>query len=230
MTPLSEHPGHPEDPASPDSPAPAIRIVVADDETLIREALEAILSLQADIDVVAVAASGTEAIVQIERHRPDVAVLDLLMPGADGIEVAAAISDSSHSSQRTPQETKCLILTSHARPGYLKRALAAGVRGFVPKTTPAARLTEIIRRLHAGQRYVDPELSAEAIAAGDSPLTPREADVLELAADGAPVEEIARRAHLSPGTVRNYLSAAALKLSAPNRHAAAEIARSKGWI
>lgn len=242
MTPLTEHPGYPEDPASqaasapptpPPSPAPAIRIVVADDETLIREALEAILSLQADIDVVAVAASGTEAIVQIERHRPDVAVLDLLMPGADGIEVAAAISDSSrssHSSQRTPQETKCLILTSHARPGYLKRALAAGVRGFVPKTTPAARLTEIIRRLHAGQRYVDPELSAEAIAAGDSPLTPREADVLELAADGAPVEEIARRAHLSPGTVRNYLSAAALKLSAPNRHAAAEIARSKGWI
>ena len=233
MTPLTEHPGYPEDPASPDSPAPAIRIVIADDETLIREALEAILSLQADIDVVAVAASGTEAIVQIERHRPDVAVLDLLMPGADGIEVAAAISDSSrssHSSQRTLQETKCLILTSHARPGYLKRALAAGVRGFVPKTTPAARLTEIIRRLHAGQRYVDPELSAEAIAAGDSPLTPREADVLELAADGAPVEEIARRAHLSTGTVRNYLSAAALKLSAPNRHAAAEIARSKGWI
>ena len=236
MTPLTEHPGYPEDPASqapPPSPAPAIRIVVADDETLIREALEAILSLQADIDVGAVAASGTAAIVQIERHRPDVAVLDLLMPGADGIEVAAAISDSSrssHSSQRTLQETKCLILTSHARPGYLKRALAAGVRGFVPKTTPAARLTEIIRRLHAGQRYVDPELSAEAIAAGDSPLTPREADVLELAADGAPVEEIARRAHLSPGTVRNYLSAAALKLSAPNRHAAAEIARSKGWI
>lgn len=233
MTPLSEHPGHPEDPASPDSPAPAIRIVIADDETLIREALEAILSLQAGIDVVAVAASGTEAIVQIERHRPDVAVLDLLMPGADGIEVAAAISDSSReSSQKTQatQETKCLILTSHARPGYLKRALAAGVRGFVPKTTPAARLTEIIRRLHAGQRYVDPELSAEAIAAGDSPLTPREADVLELAADGAPVEEIARRARLSPGTVRNYLSAAALKLSAPNRHAAAEIARSKGWI
>ena len=233
MTPLTEHPGYPEDPASPDSPAPAIRIVVADDETLIREALEAILSLQAGIDVVAVAASGTEAIVQIERHRPDVAVLDLLMPGADGIEVAAAISDSSReSSQKTQatQETKCLILTSHARPGYLKRALAAGVRGFVPKTTPAAELTEIIRRLHAGQRYVDPELSAEAIAAGDSPLTPREADVLELAADGAPVEEIARRAHLSPGTVRNYLSAAALKLSAPNRHAAAEIARSKGWI
>ncbi len=176
-----------------------------------------------DIDVVAVAASGTEAIARIERHRPDVAVLDLLMPGADGIEVAEAVAGPSPG-------TRCLILTSHARPGYLKRALAAGVRGFVPKTTPAATLTEVIRRLHAGQRYVDPELSAETIAAGDSPLTPREADVLELAAGGAPVDEIARRAALSPGTVRNYLSAASLKLGAPNRHAAAEIARSKGWI
>ena len=204
-------------------PAPAIRIVVADDETLLRDALEAILSLQVDIDVVAVAASGTEAIARIERHRPDVAVLDLLMPGADGIEVAEAVAGLSPG-------TRCLILTSYARPGYLKRALAAGVRGFVPKTTPAATLTEVIRRLHAGQRYVDPELSAETIAAGDSPLTPREADVLELSAGGAPVEEIARRAALSPGTVRNYLSAASLKLGAPNRHAAAEIARSKGWI
>lgn len=204
-------------------PEPAIRIVVADDETLLRDALEAILSLQADIDVVAVAASGTEAIARIERHRPDVAVLDLLMPGADGIEVAEAVAGLSPG-------TRCLILTSYARPGYLKRALAAGVRGFVPKTTPAATLTEVIRRLHAGQRYVDPELSAETIAAGDSPLTPREADVLELSAGGAPVEEIARRAALSPGTVRNYLSAASLKLGAPNRHAAAEIARTKGWI
>ena len=204
-------------------PEPPIRIVVADDETLLRDALEAILSLQADIDVVAVAASGTEAIAQIERHRPDVAVLDLLMPGADGIEVAEAVAGLSPG-------TRCLILTSYARPGYLKRALAAGVRGFVPKTTPAATLTEVIRRLHAGQRYVDPELSAETIAAGDSPLTPREADVLELSAGGAPVEEIARRAALSPGTVRNYLSAASLKLGAPNRHAAAEIARTKGWI
>ena len=204
-------------------PEPPIRIVVADDETLLRDALEAILSLQADIDVVAVAASGTEAIARIERHRPDVAVLDLLMPGADGIEVAEAVAGLSPG-------TRCLILTSYARPGYLKRALAAGVRGFVPKTTPAATLTEVIRRLHAGQRYVDPELSAETIAAGDSPLTPREADVLELSAGGAPVEEIARRAALSPGTVRNYLSAASLKLGAPNRHAAAEIARTKGWI
>ena len=226
---MTEPSGPPEPPGPSGSSEPsgpperAIRIVVADDETLLRDALEAILSLQADIDVVAVAASGTEAIARIERHRPDVAVLDLLMPGADGIEVAEAVAGLSPG-------TRCLILTSHARPGYLKRALAAGVRGFVPKTTPAATLTEVIRRLHAGQRYVDPELSAETIAAGDSPLTPREADVLELSAGGAPVEEIARRAALSPGTVRNYLSAASLKLGAPNRHAAAEIARSKGWI
>ena len=226
MTEPPEPPGPPGPPGSSEPsgpPEPPIRIVVADDETLLRDALEAILSLQVDIDVVAVAASGTEAIARIERHRPDVAVLDLLMPGADGIEVAEAVAGLSPG-------TRCLILTSYARPGYLKRALAAGVRGFVPKTTPAATLTEVIRRLHAGQRYVDPELSAETIAAGDSPLTPREADVLELSAGGAPVEEIARRAALSPGTVRNYLSAASLKLGAPNRHAAAEIARSKGWI
>ena len=219
-----------ESTAPPASPPPVIRVVVADDETLLRDALEAILSLQADIDVVAVAASGTEAIARIERHRPDVAVLDLLMPGADGIEVAEAVAGLSRETSQRTRRTRCLILTSHARPGYLKRALAAGVRGFVPKTTPATTLTEVIRRLHAGQRYVDPELSAETIAAGDSPLTPREADVLELAADGAPVGEIARRAALSPGTVRNYLSAASLKLGAPNRHIAAEIARSKGWI
>ena len=226
MTEPPEPPGPPGPPGSSEPsgpPEPPIRIVVADDETLLRDALEAILSLQVDIDVVAVAASGTEAIARIERHRPDVAVLDLLMPGADGIEVAEAVAGLSPG-------TRCLILTSYARPGYLKRALAAGVRGFVPKTTPAATLTEVIRRLHAGQRYVDPELSAETIAAGDSPLTPREADVLELSAGGAPVEEIARRAALSPGTVRNYLSAASLKLGAPNRHAAAEIARTKGWI
>ena len=227
---MAEFTAPPEPTAPPASPPPVIRVVVADDETLLRDALEAILSLQADIDVVAVAASGTEAIAQIERHRPDVAVLDLLMPGADGIEVAEAVAGLSRETSQRTRRTRCLILTSHARPGYLKRALAAGVRGFVPKTTPATTLTEVIRRLHAGQRYVDPELSAETIAAGDSPLTPREADVLELAADGAPVGEIARRAALSPGTVRNYLSAASLKLGAPNRHIAAEIARSKGWI
>ncbi len=200
-----------------------IAVLVADDETLLRDALEAILSLQDDLEVVAVAADGTEAIAQIDRHHPDVALLDLQMPGADGIAVVEAVRESA-------PDTRCIILTSHARPGYLKRALSSGARGFIPKTTSAKVLTDVIRRISRGQRYVDPELSAETIAAGDSPLTPREADVLELAADGAPVDEIAERAHLSPGTVRNYLSSATTKLDAPNRHAAAEVARAKGWI
>lgn len=200
-----------------------ITVVVADDETLLRDALEAILGLQEDIEVVAVAASGTEAIAQITRFSPDVALLDLQMPGADGIEVTEAVREAS-------PDTRCMILTSHARPGYLRRALASGARSFIPKSTSARTLADIIRRVHDGQRYVDPELSAEAIAAGDSPLTAREAEVLTLAADGSTVEEIARRAHLSQGTVRNYLSSAAIKMGSPNRHAAADAARDKGWI
>lgn len=123
-----------------------------------------------------------------------------------------------------------MIVTSHGRPGYLKRALASGVRGFLPKTASAATLTQVIRAVHAGGRYVDPELAAEAISAGDSPLTPREADVLELAAGGAGIEEIAARAHLSPGTTRNYLSSAMAKLGVANRYEAAVKARDLGWI
>jgi predicted amidohydrolase len=134
-------------------------------------------------------------------------VLDLQMPGLDGIAVAQALAESL-------PDCGCVIVTSHGRPGYLKRALSSGVRGFLPKTTSATTLAEVVRRVHAGGRHVDPELAAEAIGAGDSPLTPREADVLEFAADGAPVEEIARRASLSPGTVRNYLSSAISKLGA----------------
>ena len=123
-----------------------------------------------------------------------------------------------------------LILTSYGRPGHLKRALAAGVRGFLPKTVSAQVLADVVRTVHRGGRYVDPELAADAISAGDSPLTPREADVLELAAGGAPVDEIAKRAALTPGTVRNYLSSAAAKLGAANRHEAVQLARSRGWI
>ena len=123
-----------------------------------------------------------------------------------------------------------MIVTSHGRPGHLKRALTAGVRGFLPKTTSAVTLASVVRTVHAGGRHVDPELAAEAIAAGDSPLTPREADVLELAASGAPIDEIADRAALSPGTVRNYLSNAMNKLDAANRHEAVAIARRMGWI
>ena len=123
-----------------------------------------------------------------------------------------------------------MIVTSHGRPGHLKRALAAGVRGFLPKTTSAATLAAAVRTVHDGGRHVDSELAAEAIAAGDSPLTPREADVLELAASGAPIDEIADRAALSPGTVRNYLSNAMTKLDAANRHEAVAVAQRMGWI
>lgn len=200
-----------------------IRLLLADDENLIRGALAALLNLEDDLDVVAEAASGQEAVAMARAHRPDVAVLDLQMPGMDGIAVAAELRDGL-------PECRSLIVTSHGRPGYLKRALATGVRGFLPKTVSAQVLAGVIRSVYDGGRYVDPELAAEAIGAGDSPLTPREADVLELAAEGAPVDEIAQRASLSVGTVRNYLSSAVSKLGAANRHEAVATARRLGWI
>ena len=200
-----------------------IRVLLADDEHLIRTALAALLGLEADVEVVAQAASGDEALAMARLHRPDVAVLDLQMPGPDGIAVAEQLRD-------VLPRCATLIVTGHGRPGHLKRALGAGVRGFLPKTVSADVLATVVRTVHAGGRYVDPELAAEAISAGDSPLTSREADVLELASGGAPVEEIAERASLSPGTVRNYLSSAASKLGAANRHEAVHLARRQGWI
>lgn len=205
-----------------------IDVLLADDEHLIRTAMAALLDLEDDLHVAAEAGSGTELLALWRRRveqgvPPAVAVLDLQMPGLDGIETAAELL------ALTPG-AGTLIVTSHGRPGYLKRALSIGVRGFLPKTAPAATLAQVIRTVHAGGRYVDPELAAEAISAGDSPLTPREADVLEFAADGASVEEIARRAHLSPGTTRNYLSAAVAKLGVANRYEATLRARERGWI
>jgi two-component system, NarL family, response regulator DesR len=200
-----------------------IRIVLADDETLIRDAVAQLLGLEDDLEVVAVASSGTEAVAVVRHHEPDVAVLDLQMPGADGIEVAEAVR------QEVPG-CGIVIVTGHGRPGHLKKALGAGVRGFLPKTVSASVLAAAIRQVASGGRYVDPELAADAIAAGDSPLTAREADVLELAADGAPVEEIAERASLATGTVRNYLSSAVAKLGVTNRHEAVRVARAKGWV
>jgi two-component system response regulator DesR len=178
-----------------------VRVLLADDEHPIRGALTALLAVEDGLAIVAEAATGPEALAMARAQRPDVAVLDLQMPGADGVKVAT--------SQRTELPScKVPIVTGHGRPGHLKRALEAGVRGFVPKTVSAQRIAEIIRTVHAGNRCVDPELAADAISAGDSPLTVREAEVLELVADGAPVAEIAERAALSPGTVRNHLSSA----------------------
>lgn len=200
-----------------------IRVLLADDENLIRSALAALLSMEADLQVVAQAASGDEALAMARLHQPDVAILDLQMPGPDGIAVAEVLRSDL-------PDCASIIVTSHGRPGHLKRALSGGVRGFLPKTVSAHVLADVVRTVHGGGRYVDPALAAEAISAGDSPLTPREADVLELSADAVPVEEIARRASLSSGTVRNYLSSAAAKLGAANRHEAVHIARTHGWI
>lgn len=199
------------------------RILVADDEHLIRDAIAGLLDLQDDFEVVGQAASGAEAIATALRVRPDVALLDLQMPDPDGIEVARRLSTEL-------PDCRCIVVTSHGRPGYLKAALAAGARGFLPKTVSSAALAEVVRKIASGGRHVDPELAAEAISAGDSPLTPREVDVLALARDGAPVDEIAQRVALSRGTVRNYLAAAIAKLGAANRHEAARIAAEHGWI
>lgn len=200
-----------------------IRVLLVDDEHLIRTALAQILDLEDDLEVVAQAGTAARGLALAREVGPDVAVLDLQLPDEDGITLAQRVAE-------VVPGCRSLIVTSHARPGYLKRALASGVSGFLPKTTSAATLAGVVRTVHAGGRHVDPELAAEAIAAGDSPLTPREADVLDAAADGAQVDEIARRVHLSPGTVRNYLSSAATKLGATNRHEAAAVARRMGWL
>jgi two-component system response regulator DesR len=201
----------------------SIRIVLVDDENLIRSALATMLDLEDDLEVVGQAATVADGLGLVAREEPDVAVVDLQLPDGDGLDLCAQISSAVPG-------TTCLVLTSHARPGYLKRALSQGVLGFLPKTSGAEQLAEAVRGVTAGRRVIDPELAAETIAQGDSPLTPREADALEFAADGASVDRIARRAHLARGTVRNYLSSAQAKLGAGNRHEAVAVARRHGWI
>lgn len=199
-----------------------IRLLIADDEDLLRSALASLLALEDDLAVVAQAATSTDAVRLARQHRPDIAVLDLEMPPTDGLHAAAEI--------RAELPTQIILVTRHARPAVLRRALAAGVRGFVPKTTTAARLAEIIRDIAAGRRYVDPDIAASALTEDDCPLTDRELDVLRAARTGASVNQIAAEIHLAPGTVRNYLSAAMGKLQAPTRHAAAHHAWRQGWI
>ncbi|MQY06548.1 response regulator transcription factor [Actinomadura macrotermitis] len=199
-----------------------IRLLIADDEELLRSALAALLALEDDLTVVAEAATSADAVRLALEHRPDIAVLDLEMPPADGLSAAAEI--------RAALPTQVVLVTRHARPAVLRRALAAGVRGFVPKTTPAARLAEIIRDIAAGRRYVDPDIAASALTEDECPLTDRELEVLRAARTGASVNEIAAQVHLAPGTVRNYLSAAMSKLGASTRHAAAHHAWEQGWI
>ncbi|WP_438874571.1 response regulator transcription factor [Symbioplanes lichenis] len=197
-------------------------MLLGDDEVLVRGALAALLSLEPDLSVVAEASSGTEAAALAPAVRPDLAVLDLEMPPGDGLAAAAEI--------RARLGVPVVLVTRHARPAILRRALAAGVRGFVPKTTPAVRLAAIIREVHGGRRYVDPDIAAAALNERPCPLTARELEVLRATRHGAPVSEIARAVHLAPGTVRNYLSGAMAKLQAPTRHAAARTAWEQGWI
>ncbi|MBE1876466.1 DNA-binding response regulator [Myceligenerans pegani] len=199
-----------------------IRLLIADDEEMLRGALAALLELEDDLTVVAQAATTTDAERLAAAHRPDVAVLDLEMPPADGLHAAARIG--------AELPTHCVLVTRHARPAVLRRALTAGVRAFVPKSTPAERLAEIIRDVAAGRRYVDPEIAASALTENECPLTDREIEVLRAARSGAQVSEIAAAVHLAPGTVRNYLSAAMAKLGVATRHAAAHRAWEEGWI
>ncbi|MFI5837257.1 response regulator [Micromonospora sp. NPDC051300] len=200
-----------------------IRVLLADDEELIRLALAALLDLEPDIEVVAHAADGRTALAAALAHRPDVAVLDLEMPPPGGVEVAAELT-------RLLPGCASVILTGHARPAQLRPALTAGARGFLAKGAPGGALADVIRRVRAGARYVDPALAADALTLPECPLTPRELETLRLAELGTPVAVIARRTHLAAGTVRNHLSASVQKLGAADRAEAVRRAREAGWL
>lgn len=199
-----------------------IRVLFADDEELIRTALETLLNLEDDIEIVASCDNGAEAVRLAQQLQPDVCLFDLEMPGMDGVEAAEQILRSV--------PTRVIIVTRHARPGVLRRALATRVSGFTPKSVSAQQLAEIIRKVADGGRWVDPEIAAGALVGERSPLTAREADVLRVGRDTTTVEEIAKELKLAPGTVRNYLSQAMTKLDARTRHEASARAYEQGWI
>ena len=200
-----------------------IRVLIAEDQAMVRGALASLLTLEGDLEVVAQVARGDEVLAATRDAAPDVALLDIEMPGGDGLTAAAALRDELPG-------VRVLILTTFGRPGYLKRALEAGARGFLLKDAPASELASAIRRAAAGERVVDPALAVAALSEGDSPLTPREHEVLAAARDGGTVADLAGRLYLSPGTVRNYLSAAMQKLGARNRAEAVRLAEDKGWL
>lgn len=200
-----------------------IRVLLAEDQATVREALAVLLGLQGDIEIVAQVARGDDVVAAAEAAQPDVALLDIEMPGIDGLTAAAGLRE------RVPA-CRVLILTTFGRPGYLRRAMASGVVGFLVKEAPAAQLAVAIRRAVAGERVVDPALAAAALSEGECPLTEREREVLAATARGASIAEIATRHALSEGTVRNYLSEAIQKLGAHNRVEAARIAERQGWL
>jgi two-component system response regulator DesR len=200
-----------------------IKVLLAEDQAMIRGALAALLAGEEDIEVVAQVDRGDRVLAEALRTTPDVALLDIEMPGKDGIAAAAELK------ARLPA-CRVLILTVFGRPGYLRKAVDAGVSGFLLKDAPPAELASAIRRTAKGEKVVDPELALAALSEGSSPLTPRERDVLAMSVRGASVEEVARSLHLTNGTVRNHLSIAIQKLNARNRLEAARIAEEKGWL
>jgi two-component system response regulator DesR len=200
-----------------------IRILLADDQALVRSALAALLELEDDFEVVAQVGRGDEVVAAARDQHPDVALLDIEMPGLDGLAAAAALS------QEVPT-CRVIIVTTFGRPGYLRRAMESGALGFVVKDAPAEQLADAIRRISRGLRVVDPALAAATLAGGVSPLTARERDVLVAARDGTTVADIAGRLFLSEGTVRNYLSAAIAKTGVRNRVEAVRVADERGWL
>ena len=202
---------------------PPIRLLLAEDQVMIREALAALLSFEGDVEVVAQVGRGDEVLQAAKDTNPDVAVLDIEMPGMDGLAAAAEL-------RRSHPDTKIVILTTFGRPGFLRRAMESGVSAFLVKDSPADKLAQTIRRVLAGEKVIDPDLAAAALADGPNPLTPRERDVITASADGAAIAEIAARLYLSEGTVRNYLSACIQKTGARNRAEALGIASERGWL
>ncbi|UYM05766.1 response regulator transcription factor [Solicola gregarius] len=200
-----------------------IRLLLADDQALVRGALAALLDLEPDLSVVAEVSRGDDVLTAAREHHPDVALLDVEMPGLDGVAAARQVLADVPG-------CRVLMVTTFGRPGYLQAAMAAGASGFVVKDTPARQLADAVRRVHSGLRVVDPQLAADSLAQGTVPLTERETDVLRAAKDGGTVADIARDLHLSEGTVRNYLSSAIGKTGARTRAEAVRVADENGWL
>lgn len=208
---------------SADSSTRLIRLLIADDQALVRGALGALLSLEGDLEVVGYAGNGEEAIIEARRLRPDVCLMDVQMPGIDGLNATRGVLQASDC-------TRVLIVTTFAKPGYLRQALEAGASGFVVKDTPAEQLAEAVRTVHSGNRVVDPTLAEASLFEGANPLSDRERQVLKRAGEGLTAAAIAAEVFLSAGTVRNVLSSAIGKTGAKNRTEAARVAHEKGWI
>jgi two-component system response regulator DesR len=201
----------------------SVRVLLAEDQAMVRGALAALLALEEDIEIVAEASRGDEVVPLAVGSGPDVALLDVEMPGGDGLDAAAALREEVPS-------CRVIILTTFGRAGYLKRAMENGAAGFLLKDAPSSELAKAIHRVMRGERVVDPDLAAAALSAGENPLTEREREVLAASEGGATIEDVAARLHLSEGTVRNYLSTAIKKLGTRNRIEAARLAEKRGWL